>query len=212
METKKVICYALSSGIRFFDTAQAREWYFEEGLGDALEECWPTDKIDEIAIVTKIHPRSYDRDNMEKAIFESKNYLYRNVSRPLDAVLLHAPFCWWEQCTDHDRSRSWKSAWNHLEHYHTAGQIHNIGVSNFNEVELSELLQITNKKIALIQNWMDPFHQDKIVREICKIHNIKYMAYSSLGTQHNRPQNPVLTNPLLQSIASKHGRRIKFYH
>lgn len=52
-------------------------------------------------------------------------------------------------------------------------------------------------------------HQDVQIRELALSHGIQYQAYSSLGTQwvHFRgyKENPVLTNPTLQSIASKHG-------
>ena len=38
--TKDLVCASLQSGFRLFDTAQAREWYREDELGAALEECW----------------------------------------------------------------------------------------------------------------------------------------------------------------------------
>jgi diketogulonate reductase-like aldo/keto reductase len=53
---------------------------------------------------------------------------------------------------------------------------------------------------------MDPFNQDRDVREIADRHGIIYMAYSSLGTQWSQKlgQNPVLTSPELQEISQKH--------
>lgn len=57
----------------------------------------------------------------------------------------------------------------------------------------------------LIQNWMDPYHQDREVREFCRKHGIQYMAYSSFGTQWNKRINPVLNSPVLLEIANKHS-------
>ena len=38
--TKELVCTALKAGFRMFDTAQAREWYREDILGDALNHCY----------------------------------------------------------------------------------------------------------------------------------------------------------------------------
>jgi diketogulonate reductase-like aldo/keto reductase len=50
---------------------------------------------------------------------------------------------------------------------------------------------------------MDPFHQDREVRELCKVHNIVYMAYSSFGTQWQakyNEMNPVMEDATLLSV------------
>lgn len=60
----------------------------------------------------------------------------------------------------------------------------------------------------MVQNWMDPFHQDKETRAFAKANGIQYMAYSSFGTQWQGKfggTNPVLSNDVLQRIASKHS-------
>lgn len=61
---------------------------------------------------------------------------------------------------------------------------------------------------------MDPFHQDREVREFARSHGIEYQAYSSLGTQwSNSPRmrgqpNPVLNSWVLQDIAVKHNTSV----
>ena len=50
---------------------------------------------------------------------------------------------------------------------------------------MTELLGFANTKPALLQNWMDPFNQDRAVRSLCEEHGIAYMAYSTFGTQWN---------------------------
>ena len=57
--TKEMICEALNSGIRLIDSAQAREWYREDSVGRAIQECYNEEYQTQLIVVTKIHPRSY---------------------------------------------------------------------------------------------------------------------------------------------------------
>eukprot|EP01041_Mallomonas_annulata_P007771 gene7771-15902_t len=206
---KETICYAIAAGFRLFDTAQAKEWYQEVDMGAAIADCWKDRSVDDLVIVTKVHPRSFQYDQMKLDLEASQNYIY-GKNRTLDVVLLHAPYCWWTECTEEDKNNSWQVAWSNLEKFQSAGMIDAIGVSNFNEQQLQDLILIANKRVAVVQNWMDPFHQDVDVREFCKQHNIIYMAYSSLGTQWGwkTMENPVLSNEVLQKIAKKHDKSI----
>ena len=44
--TKDLVCIAIKAGFRMFDTAQAHEWYREDFLGDALHDCYFSQKGD----------------------------------------------------------------------------------------------------------------------------------------------------------------------
>lgn len=86
-------------------------------------------------------------------------------------------------------------------------QVSNIGVSNFDVTQLAELLHLADSKVAAVQNWCDPFHQDRAVRALAAENGVAYMAYSTLGTQWESKlgRNPVLTAPALMRIAAEHG-------
>lgn len=148
---------------------------------------------------------------MQIKILESQNSLY-GFNRKLDVVLLHAPWCWAGHCTPEQAAYSWLDGWRNLEKIHQNDLVSAIGVSNVNEDELNEVLDIANVRVSVVQNWMDPFHQDKAVREICKSRNIVYMAYSTLGSQwiyiREVGRNPVPTDPTLQAIARKHDTSV----
>ena len=165
-------------------------------------------------VVTKIHPRSYSPEKLVESVQRSRRRIYKRLddNRPLDVVLLHAPSCWRGHCTREEESHSWQEAWQALESLKGPGpgQIHAIGVSNFDRKQLKELLDITNKRVSVLQNWMDPFHHDADVRRMCIENGIVYMAYSTLGTQWEQKlgRNPVFTSPDLQRIAEKHNRSI----
>jgi diketogulonate reductase-like aldo/keto reductase len=148
---------------------------------------------------------------MKESLIRSQMDLYGR-NRKLDVALLHAPFCWQGHCTPQQEAYSWLHAWKNLENLHNQGYVSAIGASNLNPHQLRELLNSANSRVSVIQNWMDPFRQDKEVRSICKQYGIVYMAYSSLGGQWSYISsvgyNPVLTHPTLQSIAEKHNTTI----
>lgn len=64
----------------------------------------------------------------------------------------------------------WQYAWRELEKLYSAGTVRAIGVSNFSEGLLRELLEMADVVPAVVQNWMDPFHQDRAVRALCAQH------------------------------------------
>ena len=226
-ETDHVVHMALNAGFRMIDSAQAREWYDEarvgKGLRHHLQRMLDTNDVsiqeyntekerDSIVIVTKLHPRSFAKNKMQSALSLSKRELYGSeTARPLDVVLLHSPYCWPNHCTKEEERVTWKEGWHNLEQAMNEGHVKTIGISNFDVNELNELIRVSNTKIAVIQNWMDPFHQNKDVRALAKEHGIVYMAYSSFGTQWDGKfdgVNPVFTDDLLADIAEKHGTTI----
>eukprot|EP01038_Epipyxis_sp_PR26KG_P011351 gene11351-15219_t len=219
----ETVVSALKLGVRLLDTAQAKEWYNEANVGRALYEYISStgddNILDNVIIVTKIHPRSFEFNTMVQAIHNSFQEL--KVST-IHAVLLHAPYCWPNSCTHEQESVSWQTGWKNLQTISKMYNIKAIGVSNFDIRLLEEAFNMPTKykaaeddkflshiykRVSIIQNWMDPFHQDKEVRKFAKEHSIQYMAYSSMGTQWHEESsgNPVLNNPVLQSIANKHN-------
>ncbi len=84
---------ALDSGVRMVDTAQAPEWYSEEEVGNGLLK-YDVKEKGMPYLVTKIHPRSFEYDAMERSLYYSKEKLGLDKDTPIDLVLLHAPTCW----------------------------------------------------------------------------------------------------------------------
>ncbi len=195
-----VITSALNHGVRLIDTAQAKEWYDEESVARALE-AYPSEV--KPIIVTKIHPRSYALEPMRRSL-ENSARIFEKFG--MDAVLLHTPYCWRGQCTKQQESVHWSTAWRNLEALQDEYGIKMIGVSNFDVNLLEELAEHARRPVAVIQNWMDPFHQDRDVREYAKQNGIQYMAYSSFGTQWGgKGINPVFESEVLQRIADHHS-------
>mmetsp|Transcript_49943 Transcript_49943/g.63981 ORF Transcript_49943/g.63981 Transcript_49943/m.63981 type:complete len:400 (+) Transcript_49943:24-1223(+) len=208
---ENIINLALKTGFRSFDTAQAREWYDEESVAKSLV----SSDIDfkELFITTKIHPRDLGYENTMKAVETSIQLFNGN---PIDLILLHYSKCFIGVCTKNEILKTeaaggWKSSWVALNELVKAGKVRAIGVSNFH---ISELQQM-NPLPHMVQNWFDPFHQDRDVLSWCADNNIGYTSYSTLGGQwahqevegegKRRLSNPLFENPILKDIANHHG-------
>ena len=57
------------------------------------------------------------------------------------------------------------------------GKIRSIGVSNFEVPDLQRLLQFAHKPVSVVQNFFDPFYQDRETRNFCTKNSIHYMGY-----------------------------------
>ncbi|CAE7219223.1 yvgN [Symbiodinium sp. CCMP2456] len=192
---------ALEIGYRSFDTAQAYQWgYHEEEVGEAVYLSGIP--REELFLQSKIHPEDLGYAATKQALAVS---LRRLNTTYLDAILLHKPRCWPGACARHPEG-TWQESWRALEDVLDDGLVRAIGICDVDEPLLEELLQ-QRQKPHIIQNWMDPFHQDREVRQRCREAGIQYQAYSSLGTQwvHFRGHilNPVFANQVLRTIAEQ---------
>jgi diketogulonate reductase-like aldo/keto reductase len=105
-----------------------------------------------------------------------------------DLVLLHWPH------PDHRLA-----AWRKLEDMHRVGDLPAIGVSNFMERHVSDLLARARVVPAVNQIELSPFLQQRGLRAACAAAGIAVAAYSPL-TKGRRLGHPVLTR-----IAARHG-------
>lgn len=76
---------------------------------------------------------------------------------------------------------TWQESWKAMEEMQKKGKIRSLGVSNFYIQDLEELVKLATVPVSTVQNWFDPFHQDRQVRKFCQEHNIRYIGYSTLG-------------------------------
>lgn len=212
---------AIAVGYRYVDTAQSHSWgYREEDVGRAVRDAGlrheDRSNGDDayVYVQTKIHPEDLGYRSTQKAIRVS---LERHGVTSLDSVLLHKPRCWEGACT-REPEGTWHDSWTALEEAVDSGLVRSIGICDVDDRLLDELLR---KRMGptVIQNWFDPFKQDKFLRRRIERHNdqyperrILYQGYSSLGTQwfhfKGYKENPVLNHPTLQSIAGGHGATV----
>uniref|UniRef100_A0A7S2SM38 NADP-dependent oxidoreductase domain-containing protein n=1 Tax=Mucochytrium quahogii TaxID=96639 RepID=A0A7S2SM38_9STRA len=206
------VTMAVENGFRFFDGAEATEWYDDYALGTALNAAIDNKIVtrQSLFIASKVHPKNLGSKNTEKAILHILDNL--NV-KYLDLLLLHYPVCghWIPQCKGIEVEGTWKDSWRVLEDYYNKGIIKAIGVSNFEYDQMQELLEFANVKPHMVQNWMDPFNQDTDVRRLCDENDVLYTSYSTLGGQweHIKGENLVKTSPTIQKIAKKYNTSVQ---
>ena len=95
------------------------------------------------------------------------------------------------------------AAWKVLEKFYRKGWARAIGVSNFNEIHLERLRQDGAEIVPMVnQIEASVFLQQTEIAQYCQQRNISLVAYSPLG----RGVNHVTPNPLVQKIATKHGK------
>lgn len=155
VDTTRATLMALRSGCKMIDTAQAVEWYDEAAVGEAIKLYKSESNNSHIYVVTKIHPRSFEERKMRDRLTQSRSNLFRgsdSSSDVLDAVLLHAPWCWRNHCTEEEERVHWRTGWYNLEQLQDEFMILKLGVSNFDIKLLKELtLSVANRKVAVIQ-------------------------------------------------------------
>lgn len=199
--SREAIECALAAGYRLLDTAAENAvWYRNERMVGELAAQYPPKHV---FVTSKLHPEDHGTRSADAAI----NRTLENLGGRVDLLLIHAPRCWPGVC-EKEPEGTWEDSWAVMEKHVRAGHIGAIGVSNFGERELRRLLDIQTVPVAVLQNWFDPFHQDRVVRALCAENGIHYQGYSTLGTQwwgKGIEPNPVLTDQRLMSWAAQRG-------
>ena len=100
--TANIVVQALAAGYRRIDSAQAREWYREDLVGQALRN----GKVprENIFITTKVHPRDLGARATISAVERSFGDLGTNY---VDLVLLHYAECWGDLCQGKKPEGTW---------------------------------------------------------------------------------------------------------
>lgn len=204
------VCDALRTadrfGVRLIDTAaQKAVWYRNErAIGDCLAAVpgWR----ERVFLTTKLHPADHGARHAVRALLESLSNLRTNR---IDLLLFHYVECWGSVCQGHAAPEgSWRDSWRALAPFVRNGTIGALGVSNFAEPQLDELLEVarqTGVPLSLVQAWCDVLHSAASLRRWCARNNVAFQAYSPLGGQRwQEARNPVLTHPTVAAVAAAH--------
>ena len=197
------------------DTAQAKEWYSEEDISLSIEgSSLPRE---DIFLATKIHPRNFGFEQTLLS-FEDPDSAGTSLgalrTNYVDLLLLHTSDCsdWSGLCAPDPERGTFFDAWRALEKLYELGKVRAIGVSNFNVRQLEALSATSKVPVQVVQNYMDPFRQDREVRAWCEARGVLYTSYSTLGSQWQhrseggrRGENPVLSHPVVQKLAKRHN-------
>jgi diketogulonate reductase-like aldo/keto reductase len=182
------VASALRLGYRHIDTAEFYE--NEQDVGKAVRDSGiPRNQI---FITTKIWTarKSPSGDGFKDAVNGAKECNRRLGLEYIDLLLLHSPH--------YERLDRWRG----LEKCDEEGFVKYIGVSNFGEHHLKELLNTCKIKPLVNQVEVHVFLARKELCEFCQHEGIIVEAYSPLAKASE------MDHPVLTEIAKKHKRTV----
>jgi diketogulonate reductase-like aldo/keto reductase len=181
-ETYQAVKAALEIGYRLVDTASF--YHNEEDVGRSVRDS--TVPREEVFITTKLWNDDHGYDSALRAFDAS---LKRLGLGSIDLYLIHFP-------VPNLREETWRA----LEKIFDSGRARAIGVSNYTERHLQDLLRQVSVVPTVNQVEFSPFLYQRGLLEFCRKHRIQLEAYAPLTAGHR------LDDPRITAIARKHGR------
>ncbi len=192
-EATAAVKAAVIAGYRMIDTAQA--YGNEVGVGEGVRSCGVP--RDQLFVATKVAAELKDYESARASIDESLGKLGLDY---VDQMIIHSPQPWVEVNQSSNRHEEGNlAAWRALEEAQSAGKVRVIGVSNFNEHDLTNIIDNAivrpqvNQVLAHIAN--TPFE----LLAYCREQGILVEAYSPIA------HGAVLGNPLVAQVAEHYG-------
>lgn len=187
------IIYALNAGYKHIDTAYA--YQNESSIGKALKDA--KIKREELFITSKVPAYVKSYQGTLDCFYESLKMLDTSY---LDLYLIHAPWPWQE--IGKDCSKENIEVWKALIHLYKIGKVKAIGVSNFNQKEIENLIDATNVKPMVNQIRYFIGNRQDAITDYCQNNDILIEAYSPLAT------GALLNDENLLKMANKYKKSV----
>jgi methylglyoxal/glyoxal reductase len=181
-ETVEAVKSAIKTGYLSVDTAAVYE--NEESVGEGVKESRA--RREDLFITSKVWNSDQGYDTTLKAFETSLKKLDMDY---MDLYLIHWPV-----------EGKYNDTWKALERLYNEGLVKSIGVSNFHQHHLEDLMKNSNEKPVINQIECHPRLNQEKLRTFCQEENIAVEAWSPIA------QGRVLDEPTLKQIAEKHGK------
>ena len=190
-EADKAVKDAMKVGYRLIDTAQA--YGNEVGVGKGIRES--NIAREEIFVTSKIAAEEKSYDSAAKSIDETLEKMGLDY---LALMIIHSPQPWKEFRGANRYFKENIEVWRALEDAYDEGKVRAIGVSNFLEDDLQNILDNSRIKPMVNQILVHISNTPSSLIEFCQHNDILVEAYSPIA------HGEALKNPAIQKIAEKY--------
>lgn len=179
-EAEASVLAALKGGYRLIDTANA--YVNEKAVGRAMKKSGLP--REEIFLETKLWPAFYEQsDAVEKT-------LQRLDTGYIDLLLIHQP------------AGNYIAGYKLMEKAYKEGKVKAIGLSNFNQAQIQEILDICEVKPVVLQTEVHPYYQERQLKAYLKKEGMVIQAWYPLG----HGDKALLEEPLFRELGRKYGK------
>ncbi len=182
---EQIIIEAINLGYRLLDTASI--YGNEDVVGRAIKKC--NVSREELFITGKMWFDHNSYDKAKEAFYDSLENLQLDY---IDLYLIHYPF------------NDYMGAWRALEELYEEGKIKAIGVSNFFNDQLLNLISFNRIKPVVNQIQCSPFLQRDIEKSFLEKRDIAIQAWQSFA----QGKNDIFNNPVLVKIGKKYDKSV----
>ena len=179
-EAEASVLHALACGYRLIDTANA--YVNEKAVGRAMKKSGQ--KREEIFLETKLWPSFYEQSDAVEKTLERLDTDY------IDLLLLHQP------------AGNYLAGYRLMEKACREGKVKAIGLSNFTEAQIREVLEVCEVKPAVLQTEVHPYSQEKELKQFLKKEGVVIQAWYPLG----HGDKALLQEPLFTELGKKYGK------
>lgn len=179
-EAEASVLSALECGYRLIDTANA--YVNEKAVGRAIKRSGVA--REEIFLETKLWPSFYENDDAVDKTLELLGTDY------IDLLLIHQP------------AGNYIAGYKQMEKAYKEGKVKAIGLSNFNEAQIKEILDTCEVKPAILQTEVHPYSQEKKLKQFLDQNGIVIQAWYPLG----HGDKALINEKLFAELGKKYGK------
>ena len=180
-EAEAAATAALTTGYEHIDTANA--YMNERAVGRAIAKSGIA--CDKIFVSTKLWPSVYDAGM--PAVDATLQRLGLDY---VDMLILHQPV------------GDYLAAWRTMEEAYRAGKVRALGLSNFPQDKIAEVIEVADIKPQLVTVERHPYHAQRDLRAYLAPYGTVIEAWYPLG----HGDKGLLEEPVFVALAEKHGK------
>jgi len=179
-QAEESVLNSLKNGYKLIDTANA--YVNEKAVGRGIKKSGVP--REEIFLTTKLWPTVYEDENAVDKTLERLDTEY------IDLLLLHQP------------AGNYIAGYKLMEKAVKQGKVKSIGLSNFDEKQIKEIMNVAEIKPAVLQVEAHPyFTQNELKRAIAE-YRMRIMAWYPLG----HGDKSLINEPVFERIGKKYNK------